>query len=103
MEAAEVKITIMRVFSPEEVFKESPTPAEKGPCLIFKLGDVFVYYGFEQPDGFCPIAWQAIYPYALTLYKGGDFTSWYGEPGVAILCCPDGRRPVVFRLERVSP
>ncbi len=97
-----VKITVLRVFHPNEVFSEPP-PAKKGPCSIFKEGQTFTYEGFEQPEGFCPIAWQAIYPYAITLYKGGDFSSWYGEEGVAVLCCPDGRRPVVFRLERRDP
>lgn len=86
-EATKVNISVLRVFHPEEVFKESPTPTIKGPCSIFKEGGAYTYNGFEQPKGFCPIAWQAIYPYALTLYKGGDFSSWYGEPGVAILCC----------------
>jgi len=96
-----VKITVLRVFHPKEVFKEAPTPAKKEACSIFKVGDIYIYDGFEQPKGFCPVAWQAVYPYALTLYEGGDFTSWYGEPGVAILCCPDGRRPVIFKLDRI--
>ena len=98
---AGVKITVLRVFHPEEVFKEALTSAKKEACSIFKVGDIYAYDGFEQPKGFCPVAWQAVYPYALTLYKGGDFTSWYGEPGLAILCCPDGRRPVIFKLERI--
>jgi len=96
----EVELTVLRVFKPEEVFPEPVTPTRKDPCSIFQEGDTYTYHGFEQPDGFCPIAWQTLLPYAMTLYKGGDFTSWYGEEGVAIICCPDGRRPVVFRLER---
>ena len=94
-----VVISTIRVFHPEEVSPKPLTKAVKDKCSIHKEGDSYTYTGFEKPEGFCPIAWQAIYPYALALYKGGDFSSWYGEPGVAVLCCPDGRRPVVFRLE----
>ena len=89
---------MVRVFQPREVSSKPLSAAIKEECSIHKQGQVFSYTGFEKPEGFCPIAWQAIYPYALALYKGGDFSSWYGESGVAVLCCPDGRRPVVFRL-----
>jgi len=31
---------------------------------------------------------------------GGDFP-WFKEKGIAISCCSDGLRPVVFKLERI--
>jgi uncharacterized repeat protein (TIGR04076 family) len=100
-ESPVIKITVERMFHPREISPQPFTSAIKDKCSIFKEGETYTYTGFQQPEGFCPIAWQAIYPYAFTLYKGGDLSSWYGDPDVAILCCPDGRRPVIFRLERV--
>ncbi len=98
-----IKITIEKVFHPKEISPKPFTSAIREQCSVFKEGETYSYTGFLQPEGFCPIAWQAIFPYALTLYKGGDLSSWYGDPDVAILCCPDGRRPVIFRLERIYP
>ena len=45
-----IKISVLKVFKPEEVFKENPpmkmvTP---GPCPTNKLGETFVVDGFDQ-------------------------------------------------------
>jgi len=71
---------------------------EHEPCEIHKEGQVF-YFEENQPEGFCNYAWNAIFPYVTTLSWGGDFKSVYKEPGVAVIACPDGLRPVIFKLE----
>ncbi|MDO9576019.1 MAG: TIGR04076 family protein [bacterium] len=101
-----VKITVLRRFSTEEVFKESPVKANyTGPCDVFEDGQGF-YIGANEkpvmPDGFCPYAWDVIFCWFVALRSNADFLQWYEEPGVAVTCCPDGLRPVVFKLERVS-
>ncbi len=52
------------------------------------------------PSGFCPFAWDVIFLVVITLRSNGNFFEWYDEPGVAVACCPDGLRPVVFKIER---
>ncbi len=49
-------------------------------------------------------AWRSIYQYVFALANGGGkegffYNDWAKEPGVAISCCNDGFRPVVFKIE----
>ena len=102
--SSQVKITVLKVFSPSEVFQESPVIHEEpfGKCPFFKKGDEFTIdnYPFGMPEGFCPAAWQSIYHSIRTLAFGGNFP-WLKEKGVGVACCIDGLRPVVFKFERV--
>jgi len=63
------------------------------------------YTDFKKPEGFCDKAWKAIYQYAFALASGGEtfyYGYWINEPGVAISCCNDGLRPVIFKIERTD-
>ena len=98
-----VRITVLKKMSPSEVFKKLPvTPA--GPlaeCEVYKDGQEFVVTeNGRMPEGFCGSAWQAIYTPVRVLAFGGNMP-WYKEKGVAIECCTDGLRPVIFKLERI--
>jgi len=98
-----VRITVLRRFSPKEVFKKNPvTPVEPmEACEILKDGQEFVVGSDgKMPEGFCTSAWQTIYCNVRTLAFGGNLP-WFKEKGVAINCCLDGLRPVVFKLERI--
>ena len=104
---SKVKITVLRCFKPEEVFKDLPVKAKYlngNPCPLHEEGQIFYLEddatGDRGPEGFCWYAWNAIMPYTMTLRHQGDFDEWYEEPGVCVLCCPDGLRPVVFKIER---
>ena len=95
-----IKITVLKRFDTKEVFKEAPVKAKySGPCPIFKEGQVF-NTDDTMPSEFCSYAWDAIFPLIMTLRFGGNCSEWYEEPGVAVGCCPDGLRPVVFKIER---
>jgi len=107
-----VKITVLRRFSTEEVFKDPPVKAKyKGPCLAFKVGQEFTidtspepFFNLRvpvKPEGFCPIAWDSIFWGVMALRSNSDFLEWYEDPGVAIWSCPDGLRPAIFKLERI--
>ena len=75
-----------------------------GKCPVHKEGDVF-YTDFRKPEGFCDEAWKAIYQYVFSLASGGStfyFGDWIKEPGVAITCCNDGLRPVIFKIEKTD-
>ncbi len=98
----QVKITVLKRFSPSEVFAENPvTPV--GPmqaCELFKDGQEFIVEGVQMPKGFCTSAWVSIYGNVRLLAFGCNLP-WFKERGVAINCCTDGLRPVIFKLERV--
>jgi len=99
-EANPIRITVLKRFDPKEVFKDSPVKAKySGPCPGFKEGQVFDV-DVSMPNMFCPYAWDAIFPMIVALKFGGNFHKWYEESGVAVACCPDGLRPVIFKLER---
>jgi uncharacterized repeat protein (TIGR04076 family) len=102
VELHKVKITVLKRFIPSEVFETSPvTPVEPiEACDLFKENQEFIVEHGKMPEGFCSSAWHTIYCNVRTLAYGGDLP-WYKEKGVAINCCTDGLRPVVFKLERI--
>lgn len=98
-----VKITVLRRFHPSEVFKTSPvTPVEPlEACEVFRDDQVFVVdTNGRMPQGFCTTTWNTLFCDIRTLAFGGNLP-YYKEKGIAIRCCPDGLRPVVFKLERI--
>lgn len=103
VERNKVRITVLKRFNPSEVFKSSPvtsiTPLEA--CELFRDGQEFIVgKDMGMPAGFCTSAWNSIYGNYRLLAFGGDLP-WYKEKGVAVNCCIDGLRPVVFKLKRV--
>ncbi len=99
----EVKVTVLKRFHPSDVFEKSPvTPVEPlGACEAFTDGQTFTSKGGVMPKEFpCTTAWVALYPYVRVLSFGGDMP-WFKEEGVSITCCPDGLRPVIFKIERI--
>lgn len=102
-ERNKVKITVLKRFSPSEVFEKSPvTPATPlAACELFTDGQEFlVGEDGKMPEGFCTSAWHTIFSNVRTLTFGGNLP-WFKERGVAVNCCFDGLRPVVFKLERM--
>ena len=101
VELSNVKITVLRRFHPSEVFDKSPvTSHAREACTLLKDGQEFIVENLEMPKGFCSSAWVSMYGTIQILSFGGDLP-WIKEKGVAISCCLDGLRPVIFRLERV--
>jgi len=103
IEVHRVKITVLKRFDPSEVFEKSPvTPvAQLGACELFRDGQEFIVSeDLRMPEGFCNSAWVSIYSNVRRLGFGGSLP-WFKEKGVAVNCCIDGLRPVVFKLERV--
>jgi uncharacterized repeat protein (TIGR04076 family) len=73
-----------------------------GPCPMHHVGQVF-YADYAKPEGFCDEAWKAIYQYVFALANGANdvwyYSDWIKTPGVAIVSCNDGLRPVIMKLE----
>jgi uncharacterized repeat protein (TIGR04076 family) len=98
-----VKITVVKNIDPEDIFGEKfyrPSGKEIVSCG-FKEGDSCLVTDGNMPEGFCHHAWFGMYPKINFIRYGGEFDDWAG-PGVDYVCCPDGIRPVVFKLERVE-
>ena len=97
-----VRITILKTTFDSELAREYGA-AGLGPCPMMKRGQVF-YADYAKPDGFCDEAWKVIYQYVFALAHGSGkdlfyFGDWIREPGVAIVSCNDGLRPVIMKLE----
>lgn len=101
---SKVKIKVLRRFKMEEVFRDPPIKARySGPCNAFEEGQEFII-GSENdplmPEGFCPYAWDSLFWVIMTLRSNGDF-EFYDDRGAAVWACPDGLRPVIFKIERI--
>lgn len=96
-----VKITILKRTIQEDLAKEYGI-ADFPKCPLMEDNAVF-YADYAKPEGFCDEAWKAIYQYVFALAHGATETfysrTWIKEPGIAIVCCNDGLRPVIFKLE----
>ena len=103
MSRNKLKITVLKRQDPKEIFDEYPV-AERDwfvPCGIYEDGQEFILEeNLGMPEGFCPSAWQTIYHNVRILGFGGNLP-FFEEEGVAISCCSDGIRPVIFKIERI--
>ena len=100
-----VKITVLKTTFDQELADKYGMEG-LAPCSIMKEGQVF-YAGRTRPEGFCDGAWRSIYQYVFALANGGGkegffYNDWVRDPGVAISCCNDGLRPVIFKLEALD-
>ncbi len=100
---AAVRITVIRGFSKEEIFGDD-VPAKLAdfvtPCRVHTPGQEYLLESADCPENFCSWAFRDIYRDVIHLMRGGDY-SWIGAPGTSYSSCTDGRKTVVFKLERV--
>ena len=97
-----VKITVLQMTLNKELADQYGVEG-LSTCPFHKEGQVF-YADYAKPDGLCDEAWKAIYQYVFALAHGAQnglfyYGDWIKEKGVAIVCCNDGLRPVIFKLE----
>ncbi len=97
----QLKITVVRAFSPEEVFGHEFRMASGEPVPKCQLeeGQSWTTDGWNMPEGFCSWAWEDLRKDRYLLYFGGNIPDT--EEGVVYVSCSDGKRPVVFKLERL--
>ena len=97
-----IKVTVVRTFSPEEVFgQEYRRPDGKivERCHLSE-GESWDTDGFRIPEGFCRWAWEDLRKDRYMLLFGGNIPG--ADEGTVHVSCSDGKRPVVFKLERVE-
>lgn len=99
-----VKITVLKKeFYPELAEEYLTDGKQAGPCPLLSTGDEFIFEGnAEMPKGFCPWAWIDIYRGVNSLSAGASYTPWNNRDSLQILCCSDGVRPVVFKIEAIK-
>ena len=68
---------------------------ETGPCDVFATGEEWnLRKGMGRPAGFCERAWRSIAEAVNAQCACTDMVK-----DVLVVACPDGTRPVVFRVE----
>ena len=74
---------------------------DAGPCDEFVTGETFEFLTPTAacPEGFCPKAWSAILQAASSLEACPKSGAEDGR--VALVSCPDGTRPVIFKIEQI--
>ncbi|MCG3258996.1 MAG: TIGR04076 family protein [Candidatus Heimdallarchaeota archaeon] len=101
---SKVKISVIKKFSPKEILGyEFIRPNGKPiPICSFEIGEEFIVDETgNMPENFCHHAWFGLYKNVQVLNYGGGFPDWTGE-GTIYNACPDGLRPVIFKLERME-
>lgn len=103
---SKVKITVIKKFSPIDVFGHeiySSAGKKITECRAFDLGQEFFVDSINNmPEGFCSWAWRDIYKDLSVLCFNGNFSNEYHKEGTQHTSCSDGRKPVCFELERIS-
>lgn len=98
-----VKITVLKKTTEEDLFEEYAHEECEPVCSRFDLDEEFIVDGEELsvPEGFCPYAWDSVSSHIKALILGGNFDlwNWTEDDKTAIVCCPDGLKPVFFKLE----
>lgn len=97
-----VKITVLRTTFQADLAKEYGVEG-LSTCPFHNRGQIF-YADYAKPEGLCDEAWKAIYQYVFAMAHGAPDGTWYygdwiKQPGIAIVSCNDGLRPVIFKLE----
>ncbi|MFC2082494.1 TIGR04076 family protein [Candidatus Bipolaricaulota bacterium] len=98
-----VRITVLKREYYEDLLKAhyAPDAGERrvGRCSVFTDGQVFeTNRSCEKPDGFCDWAWADIQRDVISVAFGVGHP-WASPPPMAIACCTDGKRPVIFKIE----
>ena len=105
--AKKAKITVLKRISCDEIAEaymgDDYKEMDMMPCPYLKEGQEFISDDWGKcPEGFCGWAWADIHQYLVQIMSGGNFTTYAKDEGVAIACCTDGFRPVVFKIERME-
>jgi len=74
---------------------------EEGRCPAgHVVGQKFKYP--EDKGMICAAAFNAIYPYVRVLESGGSYPYFEDDGNSHSACCPDYKRPVVFKMTRTE-
>ena len=98
-----IRITVLKRLEVPDVAATYAADGHWEKCWL-EEGQTFEIEGgsdFPKPDGFCSWAWRDIQRDVTLLRYGGD-APWMRRRGTMISSCTDGRKPVVFLIERLG-
>lgn len=97
----DVKITVMkREFYPELAQEVIEQPF--GPCDKFIDAQEFIIDNINKyPEKFCPWAWADIQRDVAMILYGATPEPLLKNPHSIYVCCDEGIRPVIFKIERI--
>jgi len=104
MALSEIKITAIKQFEPKDIIGEDFIRADGRKiekCGLKEGMEFFVDETGNMPEGFCHHAWFGVYKNVSVLRNGGNFSDWTGKD-LIYTACPDGIRPVIFKIERIE-
>jgi uncharacterized repeat protein (TIGR04076 family) len=101
---SQIKITVIKQFEPKDIIgedfiRQDGRKIEK--CGINEGMEFLVQEGGDMPSDFCHHAWYGLYKNIAILQNGGNFSGWTGK-NLIYAACPDGIRPVIFKVERIE-
>jgi len=98
------KITVLRRELYEDLQAEYSANLKAGKCELFREGQEWIVDERNyliNSQLICSYAWDAISKWVYAALQGGSMLRANDEK-VAITCCNDGIRPVIFKLERID-
>jgi len=98
-----IRITVLKCLEVPDLADAYAADGGWGKCWL-EEGQVFEVDGgsdYPTPEGFCSWAWADMQR-DVTLLRYGATLPWIRKPNTAIVSCTDGRKPVVFKIERVT-
>jgi len=102
---SKVKITVVKKISMKDLFGDN-LPSDVNidmitpQCDQLEEGQEFIMDRACPPD-FCSWAFADIQRDIIHIAMGGSYP-WIKDNNVAISCCTDGLRPVIFKIERIE-
>lgn len=95
--AHDCRVTVIRRECYDDIQALYLDDPETGPCTGFATGDSWmIRRGMGRPEGFCESAWRSI----VEVVNAHDACAGMIRD-VFVVSCPDGTRPVVFRVETI--
>lgn len=97
-----VRITVVKMIQHEDLMAQYENPIEH--TCDMKVGDSYISYAGQCPEGFCDSAWSSVKEFVAQLSNGGGdfYDGWMKNPHSAMISCNDGFRPVSFLVETIE-
>jgi uncharacterized repeat protein (TIGR04076 family) len=104
MSGVRIRITVVKKLDCSDLAAEYAESGSWGVCPHHKIGDAYEVdseSSYPKPDGLCAWAWADMHRAVTALRYGADQSPKLPD-GTMIVSCTDGRRPVVFAVERIA-
>lgn len=74
-----------------------------GHCTYgYKVGDIFIFNGFDTPNAFCGGAYTMLFPLIVALQSGARFTFEKNPLCKTKMACPDNGN-IIFKITLLDP